>query len=132
MRTSPILFLGLVLTTGLVFAADTSPGLDGTTLPALFKQLDANGDGLLSQEEANAVPTLGEAYESFNTHATIQQPAKNAHEDGITLQQFEAGMQAAKRSGAFGPAVSGGEKYWVYPDGSRVSANGEPETDTQR
>lgn len=91
-----------------------------TSLPALFKQLDANGDGLLSRQEAAAVPSIANAYDSFDTQSTIQQPDDNAHPAGITLQQFQAGMQAANRSGAFGPAVSGGQTYLQYPDGSRV------------
>lgn len=90
-----------------------------TALPALFEQLDANGDGLLSRQEAAAVPSIADVYDSLDTRATIQQPSKNAHAAGITLQQFEAGMQAADTSGAFGPAASGGQTYLVYPDGSR-------------
>jgi len=88
-----------------------------------LNQLDANGDGLLSKAEANAVPSIGDAYDWFDTGATIQQPQQKASSNGITLDQFEAGMQAAGQGGAFGPSVSGGNHYLQYPDGSRDELN---------
>ena len=40
--------------------------------------------------------------------------------DGISREQFQAGMQAASSgSGSFGPAVSGGETYTIMRDGTR-------------
>ena len=95
-----------------------------TSLADKFAELDRNDDGLLSQSEAEADPTVGAAYESFDTTGTIEDSAQNARPGGITVEQFEAGMQAAASSGAIGPAVSGGETYKVYPDGTMERVKG--------
>ena len=88
----------------------------------------SNGDILIDSrtdedahrnEELAANPAIAEAYDSFDTGPTIQQPAENTRPGGITYAQFAAGMEAASQSGAFGPAVSGGQRYLEYPDGSR-------------
>ncbi|RJS95082.1 hypothetical protein [Salinisphaera sp. Q1T1-3] len=101
-------------------AASNDDERQSQTVRALFDQLDRNHDALLSPEEIKADPALADAYDSFDTGPTIQQPADNAKKGGITFAQFEAGLQAARHDGRFGPAVSGGERYLVYPDGSRV------------
>jgi hypothetical protein len=104
---------------------DAAPDSDVvTSLSDKFAELDANNDGLLSQAEAEADPTVGAAYESFDTTNTIEDRARNARPGGITVQQFEAGMQAAATSGAIGPPVSGGETYLVYPDGTMERVKG--------
>ena len=95
-----------------------------TSLADKFAELDTDRNGLLSAAEAEADPTVGAAYESFDTTNTIEDSASNARAGGITLEQFEAGMQAAARSGAIGPPVSGGETYLVYPDGTMERVKG--------
>ncbi|WP_348760800.1 hypothetical protein [uncultured Salinisphaera sp.] len=92
---------------------------DTVTLRTLFNQLDRNGDEVLSRDELEANPAIADAYDSFDTGQTIQQPVENTRPGGVTYAQFAAGMQAAGKSGAFGPAVSGGQRYLEYPDGSR-------------
>lgn len=103
--------------------ARTSRPTSGINLATLFHQLDTDHNDLLSRQEAAAEPAIAKAYDSFDTDETIQQPARNAHAGGITFDQFQAGMAAARDSGAFGPAASGGERYLVYPDGTRVPLN---------
>lgn len=107
-------------------AGTTNDGLtqDSGTLAARFHELDANGDGVLSRSEAEASSTVASLYESLDTSATIEDSATNAKPDGITLDQFESGMQAAHSGGTVGPAASGGETYKVYPDGSREKVEG--------
>lgn len=91
-----------------------------------FRQLDANGDGLLSREEAQADTTIGALYDSFDTSGTIEKQARNKRPGGITEEQFEAGLQATASGGTIGPAASGGETLLVYPDGTmeRVKGSG--------
>ena len=110
-----VLFAG----TAAFAAPGQTEGQDSSTIRTLFDQLDRNGDALLSREELAANPAIAEAYDSFDTGPTIQQPAENTRPGGITYAQFAAGMEAASQSGAFGPAVSGGQRYLEYPDGSR-------------
>ena len=137
--------LGLVIIAGMAFAAlaDEHAGVEAdasamtqtegqaaatgdvvTSLADKFAELDENGDGLLSQTEAESDPTVGATYESFDTTGTIEDSAQNARPGGITVEQFEAGMQAAASSGALGPPVSGGETYKVYPDGTMERVKG--------
>lgn len=95
-----------------------APG-DLSATRALFDQLDANGDGYLSRAEANAVQPIADMYDSMDTNATLEKQAKHGNA-GIDYAQFKAGIEAARSSGAFGPAASGGQTYLVYPDGHRV------------
>ena len=94
------------------------PG-DLSATRALFDQLDANGDGYLSRAEASAAQPIADMYDSMDTNATLEKQAKHGNA-GIDYAQFKAGIEAARSSGAFGPAVSGGQTYLVYPDGHRV------------
>jgi|AntDeeMetagen681_2_1112603.scaffolds.fasta_scaffold04696_2 hypothetical protein len=91
-----------------------------------FRQLDANGDGLLSREEAQADPAIGSRYDSFDTSGTMEKHARNTRPGGITEEQFEAGLQATASGGTIGPSASGGETLLVYPDGTmeRVKGSG--------
>ena len=89
-----------------------------------FDQLDRNDDGLLSREEAQADYEIGNLYDSFDTSATIENAAKNSSADGITHEQFEAGMQALAKGGTIGPAASGGETILVFPDGTMERVKG--------
>lgn len=132
---------GLAIVTGSAFAAsgmgalsDASVGAGASaggtqagmstsgSLAAQFHKLDTNGDGVLSPSEAKADPTVAKLYDSMDNNASIKTDphAKKGNESpgGITLNQFEAGMQAA-RGGAAGPAVSGGETYTVMKNGSK-------------
>ncbi len=121
----PFMTLGLsaliVLSAGTAAIAAPEQAADqgSITVRTLFDQLDRNGDALLSRDELAANPAIADAYDSFDTTSTIQQPAENTRPGGITYAQFAAGMEAAGQSGAFGPAVSGGQRYLEYPDGSR-------------
>ena len=103
----------------LAASSDAPADQNTVTIRTLFEQLDRNGDDVLSRDELDANPAIADAYDSFDTGQTIQQPAENTRPGGVTYAQFAAGMQAAGQSGAFGPAVSGGQRYLEYPDGSR-------------
>lgn len=123
MRTTLLLATSLVLwVSGPLAAAQSDapdkPG-DLSATRALFDQLDANGDGYLSRAEASAVEPIANMYDSMDTNATLEKQAKHSN-PGIDYAQFKAGIEAARSSGAFGPAVSGGQTYLVYPDGHRV------------
>ena len=126
MRTTLLLATSLVLwVSGPLAAAQSDapdkPG-DLSATRALFDQLDANGDGYLSRAEASAVEPIANMYDSMDTNATLEKQAKHSN-PGIDYAQFKAGIEAARSSGAFGPAVSGGQTYLVYPDGHRVQIN---------
>lgn len=104
-------------------AGTTQAGATGSSsLAAEFHKLDANGDGVLSPSEAKANAKVAKLYSSMNTGASIQTDpqAKKSDEStgGVTLNQFEAGMQAAS-GGSAGPAVSGGQTYTVMRNGSK-------------
>ena len=87
-----------------------------------FSALDRNGDGVLSRAEASASDTVADLYDSLDTSDTIEQDASQGTPNGITREQFQAGMQArGSGSGSVGPAVSGGETYTIMRDGSRNS-----------
>ena len=124
MRYQPVtlgLLALIVLSAGTaaVAAPDQAAGQGSITIRTLFDQLDRNDNARISRDELEANPAIAEAYDSFDTGPTIQQPAENTRPGGITYAQFAAGMEAASQSGAFGPAVSGGQRYLEYPDGSR-------------
>ena len=106
----------VVLATTAFAQSDPSTG-------TLFERLDSDGDGMLSQAEAQANPRVSELYESLDTSNTLEEHARNS-QPGISRDQFEAGMAAAETSGAVGPAAAGGETYKVYPDGSREQVEG--------
>ena len=89
-----------------------------------FRQLDRNGDGLLSRSEAEADYTIGALYDSFDTSATIEGGSSESAGSGITLEQFEAGMQALASGGVIGPSASGGETILVFPDGTMERVKG--------
>ncbi|MES1938281.1 hypothetical protein C27AD_18068 [Salinisphaera hydrothermalis C27AD] len=113
--------LALLATSPFVAAQSNTPDKPGdlSATRALFDQLDANGDGYLSRAEASAVEPIANMYDSMDTNATLEKQAKHSN-PGIDYAQFKAGIEAARSSGAFGPAVSGGQTYLVYPDGHRV------------
>lgn len=130
--------LGLAIVTGSAFAADagmsSASGADtdmqasgsaqggassNSALAARFKQLDTNGDGTLSRSEALASQQVSSMYDSLNTNETIEKQAKKPGANGITLDQFEAGMQAAQNGGVVGDSVSGGGTYTVMKNGAR-------------
>jgi hypothetical protein len=130
--------LGLAMVTGAGFAAqgNTSTGVGvnagvnaagnqarvdaNAAADTQFNALDRNGDGVLSRAEASASETVADLYESLDTSETIEADAKQGTPNGITREQFEAGMQArSSGSGSVGPAVSGGETYTIMRDGTR-------------
>lgn len=92
-----------------------------TTASAMFKKLDVNGDGVLSATEAKANPQVADLYESMDTNASIKTDPKagkgDGNVEGVTLDQFKAGIQAAA-AGSAGPAVSGGGIYTQMRDGT--------------
>ncbi|MFC3105229.1 hypothetical protein [Salinisphaera aquimarina] len=117
--------LALALLAGSGFATQAAAADDASTdLAARFAQLDSNGDGLLSRTEAEADSTLSDMYDSLDTSPTIEDSATNAKPGGITLDQFESGMEAAQSGGTVGPAASGGETFKVYPDGTHERVEG--------
>lgn len=122
MRQTVLFTAGLCLLVASPFAAaqtdnDGGPG-DLAATRALFDQLDANGDGYLSRAEAGAAQPIADMYDSMDTNDTLEKQAKHGNA-GIDYAQFKAGIEAARSSGAFGPAASGGQTYLVYPDGHR-------------
>ncbi|MES1926605.1 hypothetical protein [Salinisphaera sp. T31B1] len=108
----------------LVAIAGTALAQGDDSASAMFQRLDSNGDGVISQSEAEADARVSRLYDTLDTRGTIENSAANANAEGITQAQFEAGMTAAQRSGAVGPAASGGETYKVYPDGSQERVEG--------
>lgn len=132
-KIATTLSLAILTSTSFAVLADSTSAridaarADGTgdvEISEKFQQLDRNGDGLLSRSEAEADYAIGNLYDSFDTSATIEKGSENSAE-GITEEQFEAGMQAlAKGSGAIGPAVSGGETILIYPDGTMERVKG--------
>jgi len=102
-------------------AADNKARIDtDASAQTQFNALDRNGDGVLSRAEASASDTVSQLYDSLDTRETIEHDAKQGMPDGITREQFQAGIQARESgSGSFGPAVSGGETYTIMRDGSR-------------
>jgi hypothetical protein len=137
MKKTAIAF-GLAMVTGAGFAAqgNTSTGVGvnaeanaagnqarvdaNAAANTQFNALDRNGDGVLSRAEASASETVADLYESLDTSETIEADAKQGTPNGITREQFEAGMQArSSGSGSVGPAVSGGETYTIMRDGTR-------------
>lgn len=122
MRQTLLFVAGICLSTASPLAAADSndanaPG-DLSATRALFDQLDANGDGYLSRAEASAAEPIADMYDSMDTNETLEKQARHGNA-GIDYAQFKAGIEAARSSGAFGPAASGGETYLVYPDGHR-------------
>lgn len=125
-KNTAIVF-GLVMVTGSAFAAGSGMGggmnsSGSGSLTAEFHKLDTNGDGVLSPSEAKANDKVSKLYGSMNTNASIKSDPRakqgDASTGGITLNQFQAGMQAAS-GGTAGPAVSGGQSYTVMKDGSK-------------
>jgi|GEM_PF-1944875 len=128
-KTAIALSLAMVAGSGMAAqsstAATTSSNGSGasvgtnTSITAEFRALDSNGDGVISRAEAAKSPALAEAYDSFDTSDTIEDEGKSSMPSGITMEQFEAGMQAAHgKTGVVGSAVSGGETYTQMKDGS--------------
>lgn len=128
---------GLAIVTGTSFAAiagtegSMQAGMDANTqssgsVAALFQKLDTNNNGVLSQSEAQANPTVARLYDSMNTGASIKTDPKAEQgadqAGGITMAQFRAGMEAAS-GGTAGPAVSGGQTYTVMKDGMTHQAD---------
>lgn len=126
--------LGLAMVSGLGIAAQNGSGASaqvdagqgGASINAeaaintQFDALDTNGDGRLSRAEAQSSSRVSALYDSMDTAGTIEDRAEQSATDGITRDQFQAGMQAAASgSGSIGPAVSGGETYTMMRDGSR-------------
>ncbi|WP_423823093.1 hypothetical protein V5738_03880 [Salinisphaera sp. SPP-AMP-43] len=123
--------VGLTMVAGTGMAASGGLSSDGPTAQAaatdtgsakaLFQRLDTNNDGVLSQSEAQANDQVAELYSSMNNSTSIQSdPQANPTDinaNGVTLNQFEAGMTAAS-GGAAGPSVEGGQVYTIMKDGS--------------
>ncbi len=86
------------------------------------RSLDANGDGYLTRAEASAAQPIADMYDSMDTNATLEKQAKHGNA-GIDYAQFKAGIEAARSSGAFGPAVSGGQTYRFFPTGIGYRSN---------
>lgn len=85
-----------------------------------FNALDSDGDGVISRSEAADSEQLADMYDSLNTSETIEDRAKESNPNGLTFDQFQAGMQAYESgSGTVGPAVSGGQTYTIMRDGTR-------------
>lgn len=122
MRHAVLFTAGLCLLIASAFAAAQAEGSNGpgdlSATRALFNQLDANGDGYLSRAEASAAQPIADMYDSMDTNDTLEKQARHGNA-GIDYAQFKAGIEAARSSGAFGPPVSGGQTYLVYPDGHR-------------
>ncbi|MES1927122.1 EF-hand domain-containing protein [Salinisphaera sp. T31B1] len=99
---------------------DQNANVDAS-VAAQFRSLDTNGDGVISRSEASKDPALAKAYDSFDTSATMEADARqNGPVGGITLEQYEAGMQAAhSNAGVVGDSVSGGQTYIMMKDGSK-------------
>ncbi|MBS63696.1 MAG: hypothetical protein CMN27_12205 [Salinisphaera sp.] len=125
--------LSLALLASASFAAESTAAdidaarADGTgniEISEKFAQLDRNGDGRLTREEAEADYTIGHLYDSFDTSATIEGGTTENSGRGITLEQFEAGMQALASGGVIGPSASGGETILVFPDGTMERVKG--------
>ncbi len=133
--------LGLAMVSGLGVAAQngaavgasaqTNAGQSGVgidmeaSINTQFDALDTNGDGVLSRSEAESNPRISALYDSMNTADTIEDSAKESTPNGLTRDQFQAGMQAAASgSGSLGPAASGGETYTIMRDGSRKLKQG--------
>jgi len=105
-----------------VNAGGTNAGIStSTTASAMFKKLDVNGDGVLSATEAKANSQVADLYESMDTNASIKTDPTagkgDGNVEGVTLDQFKAGIQAAA-AGSAGPAVSGGGIYTLMRDGT--------------
>lgn len=124
--------VGLAMVAGTGMAADNSMTSDADTsaptktggssdssLAAEFHRLDTNNDGVLSRDEASKNNKVSKVYDSLDTGNTIEDNAKNSGKNGITLDQFKAGMQAAKHGGTVGKAASGGETYTVMKNGDK-------------
>lgn len=131
---------GLAIVTGSAFAAPaagtagadvsanaSASGMSASantngSLTAQFKKLDTNGNGVLSMSEAQANPAVAKLYNSLKTNESISTDPKakrsDAKTNGVTLEQFKAGMHAAT-GGTAGPAVSGGDTYTVMKDGAK-------------
>ncbi|WP_348766028.1 hypothetical protein [uncultured Salinisphaera sp.] len=107
-------------------ASQSGAGIDAeAAINTQFDALDTNGDGVLSRAEAEANPRVSALYDSMDTADTIEDRDKQSMPDGISREQFQAGMQAASSgSGSFGPAVSGGETYTIMRDGTRQLKQG--------
>ena len=122
-RTPTILALAVLATGAIAAQSEThtnalSTAGAETSLNDKFNQLDRNDDGMLTRAEAQRDPTIASVYASFDTSATLEAQAKHPDAEGITREQFEAGMQAAASGGVVGAPVSGGETYRIYPDGT--------------
>lgn len=107
-------------------ADDTDPSSEPQRVPVaqVFERLDSNDDGRLSRAEAQAAPRIAELYSSLDTSETLEAHARESGAAGITLEQFEAGLQAADTGGVVGSPVSGGETLLVYPDGTHERVKG--------
>lgn len=128
-KTTIAVGLTIIAGTGMAAGSGMSSGgpsaqagaTDTGSAKALFQRLDTNNDGVLSQSEAQANAEVAELYSSMNNSASIQSdPQANKNDintNGVTLNQFEAGMTAAN-GGAAGPSVSGGQTYTIMKDGS--------------
>jgi len=70
-KRSVLLFAGLSLAAaGQAFAQSTAPKPDAgaqADVAAVFKQADADGDGRLSPQEAQAIPGLSERFDAVDT-----------------------------------------------------------------
>lgn len=138
MMTRTAIALGLAIAASTGFAAQGNSGADvgvnagvnaaggqasvdaGGAADTRFSALDRNGDGVLSRAEASASQAVSHIYDSLDTSNTIEDSAGQRTPQGITREQFQAGMQArSSASGSVGPAVSGGETYTIMRDGTR-------------
>lgn len=102
--------------------ADSRTQVSDSALRTRFEALDTDGDGVLSRSEAADSAEVAEIYDSLDTSATIEDRESESSPDGVTFDQFQAGMQA-RGAGVVGPAVSGGETYIIMRDGTRRPKN---------
>lgn len=70
-------------------------GVDtGISLKSRFDALDSDDNGVISRSDASGNARLQSMFDSLDTGGSIEKDAKSAGAEGISYEQFKAGMQA--------------------------------------
>lgn len=102
-------------------------GVDtGVSLKSRFDALDSDDNGVISRSDASGNARLQSMFDSLDTGGSIEKDAKSAGAEGISYEQFKAGMQARAQGGVVGDAVSRGVPQIVDEQADNAESSDDP------